>query len=130
MRATIAELQKSAKADPDTGERRVARRVLEGLFVGLFEQGRDLLQTPKAAAGALKKFELAVQVAPDRPGAFFCLAWAYAINGQKKKSLQALQNATAKGFSDRDAIMANKAFDSLRNEPQYQQIIQNLKGEH
>jgi tetratricopeptide (TPR) repeat protein len=129
LRATIADLQRSAKADPDTGERRVARRVLEGLFVGLFEQGWDLLQTPKASAGALKKFELAVQVAPDRPGAFFYLAWAYAINGQKKRSLQALQNATEKGFSDRDAITANKAFDSLRNEPQYQQIIQNLKGE-
>jgi hypothetical protein len=27
-----------------------------------------------------------------------------------------------------DQIIANKAFDSLRNEPQYQQIIQSLKS--
>jgi dienelactone hydrolase len=126
--AIIGDLRTSAKADADTGQRRIARRVLAGLFTRLFEQGRTLLETPKPSHAALKKFELAVQVAPDRPGGFFYLAWAYAVNGEKKKSLQALQEAIEKGFSDRDAIIANKAFDSLRNEPQYQRIIQSLQG--
>lgn len=130
LRASIAELQKSAKVENDTGERRVARRVSEGLFIGLFEQGINLLQAQKSYDQAARKFELAVAVAPDRPGAFFYLACAYALNGEKKKSLQALKSATEKGFSDLAAITDNRAFDSLRNEPQYVQILQSLKAGH
>jgi predicted esterase len=129
LRATIADLKNSARAKSDTGERRVARRVLEGLSVGFLEQGRDLLQTQKRPEAAAKQFELAVEVNPDRPGAFFYLAWAYALNGEQKKSLQALKNAVEKGFADVTAITDNKAFDSLRNEPQYQQLLLRLKSD-
>ena len=52
---------------------------------------------------------------------------AYAANRDKKKSLQSLNTATEKGFSDADAIMANKVFDFLRNEPEYQKIITKLR---
>jgi tetratricopeptide (TPR) repeat protein len=127
LRGTIADLRKSAKSESDTGERRVARRVLEGLSVGLLEQGRELLQTQKRPEAAAKQFELAAEVNPDRPGAFFYLAWTYALNGEKKKSLQALQHAVDKGFADVTAITDNRAFDSLRKEPQYQQLIQSMK---
>jgi predicted esterase len=130
LRAAVAELQKSAKAENDTGERRVARRVSEGLYIGLFEEGMNLLQTQKHYDQAARKFELLVQVAPDRPGAYFNLAWAYALNGEKKKSLQALTSAVEKGFSDRSAITENKAFDSLRNESQYLQVIKTLESRH
>ena len=130
LHATIAELQKAAKAESDTGERRVARRVSEGLFIGLLEEGRNLLQAQKSYDLAARKFELAVEIAPDRPGAFFYLAQAHALNGNRKKSLQALRQAIDKGFSDLAAITENKAFDPLRNEPQYQQIIQGLKSAH
>lgn len=130
LRSAIAELQKSAKAADDTGERRVARRVTEGLFVGLLEQGRDLLQVQKSYLQAARKFEVAVEVAPERPGAYFYLAQAYALSGNRKKSLLALKTAVDKGFSDLAGITGNKAFDSLRNEPQYHQIIQGLKAGH
>ena len=130
LRLTIADLKKSAKAESDSSDRRVARRVLEGLSVGLMEQGRELLQTQKKAAAAARQFELAVEVNPDRPGAFFYLAWAYALSGEKKKSLQALKTAIEKGFTDAAAINDNKAFDSLRKDPQYQQLIQSLKSAH
>lgn len=130
LRATIAELKKSAKAETDTGERRVARRVAEGLVIGLFEHGLNLLQVQKSYDQAAKKLELAVEIGSDRPGTFFYLAQAYALSGNRKKSLQALQNAIDKGFSDRAAIADNKAFDSLRHEPQYLQIIQSLKSGH
>jgi hypothetical protein len=70
---------------------------------------------------------LATEVNPDRPGAFFYLAWAYAATGDKKKSLQSLDTAIEKGFSDSAMIIANKAFDSLRNDPEYQRIMATLK---
>jgi tetratricopeptide (TPR) repeat protein len=130
LRNEITELKKSTKAEHDSGDRRVARRVIEGLSVGLMEQGRELLQTQNRPGAAAIQFELATEINSDRPGAFFYLAWANALNGEKKKALQALQQAIEKGFSDVAAITDNKAFDSLRKEPQYQQLIQSLKSGH
>jgi len=123
----LNDLRKQSKAAEDSTQRRVARRVLEGLFVGLLEQGIGLLQTEKNYSEAIKPLRLATEVNPDRPGAFFYLAWAYAANGDKKKSLQSLNTAVEKGFSDAAMITGNKAFDSLRNDPEYQQIMARLR---
>lgn len=130
LHALIDALQKTAKAETDTGERRVARRVLEGMFIGHLEQGRNLLQVQKRYDEAARKFELAGAFAPDRPGAFFYLAQACALHGNKKRALQALKTAIDKGFSDPAAITDNKAFDSLRNEAQYRQLMQSLQTAH
>jgi tetratricopeptide (TPR) repeat protein len=123
----LNDLRKQSKASEDSTQRRVARRVLDGLFVGLFEQGISLLQTEKNYAASIKPLKLATEVNPDRPGAFFYLAWAYAANRDKKKSLQYLNTAVEKGFSDTAMITGNKAFDSLRTDPEYQQIMTRLR---
>jgi tetratricopeptide (TPR) repeat protein len=122
----LSDLRKQSKAPDDSTQRRVARRVLDGLFIGLIELGRNLLQTEKNYSESIKLLKLATEVNPDRPGAFFYLAWAYAANRDKKKSLQSLNTAVEKGFSDAAMIKTNKAFDSLRNDPEYQQIMARL----
>jgi predicted esterase len=122
----LNDLRKQSKASEDSTQRRIARRVLDGLFVGLVEQGIGLLQTEKYSE-SIKPLKLASEVNPDRPGTFFYLAWAYAANRDKKKSLQSLNTAVEKGFSDTAMITANKAFDSLRNDPEYQQIMARLR---
>ena len=101
--------------------------MLDGLFIGLVEQGIGLLQTEKNYSESVKRFKLATEVNPDRPGAFFYLAWAYAASRDKKKSLQSLNTAVEKGFSDAATITTNKAFDSLRTDPEYQQIMARLR---
>ena len=123
----LSDLLKQSKAPEDSAQRRVARRVLDGLFIGLFEQGISLLQTDKNYSESIKRFKMATEVNPDRPGAYFYLAWAYAANRDKKKSLQFLSKAVEKGFSDAAMITANKAFDSIRDDPEYQQIMARLK---
>lgn len=123
----LDDLRKQSKASEDSNQRRVARRVLDGLFVGLIEQGISLLQTKKNYSESIKPLKLAIEVNPDRPGAFFYLAWAYAGNRDKKKSLQSLNTAVEKGFSDTAMIIANKAFDPFRNDPEYQQIMARLR---
>jgi len=130
LQTMFSDLQKSARATQDTSERRVARRVTEGVYIGLFEQGLNLLQTQKRYVAAANIFQLATELAPERAGAFYYLASAYALSREKKKSLQALKDAVEKGFSDLDALANNKAFDSVRNEPAYQQIIQRLSNGH
>ena len=127
LQKILTDLRKQSKASEDSTQRRVARRVLDGLFVGLIEQGISLLQTGKNYSDSIKPLKLATEVNPDRPGAFFYLAWAYAANREKKKSLQSLNTAVEKGFSDAAMITANKAFDSLRDDPEYQQIMARLR---
>jgi len=122
----LNDLRKQSKEPDDSTERRVARRVLDGLFVSLIEQGISLLQTEKKYSESITPLKLATEVNPDRPGAFFYLAWAYAGNRDKKKSLQSLSTAVEKGFSDAAMITTNKVFDSLRNDPEYQQIMARL----
>ena len=124
--AILHDLQKQSKAMEDTTQRRIARRVLDGLFIGLIEEGTSLLQTKKNYSESIKRFKLGTEINPDRPGPFFYLAWAYAADGDKKKALQLLNKAVEKGFSDAAMITANKAFDSIRNEPEYQQIMARL----
>jgi len=102
--------------------------VLEGISISLLESGRDLLQTSKRYDKAAQAFRLATEVNPDRAGGFFYLAWAYAANNEKKKALQSLKNAVEKGFNDLTAITDNRAFDSLRNDPQYIEVINTIKS--
>ncbi|HEU4836519.1 MAG TPA: hypothetical protein VFS90_18960, partial [Pyrinomonadaceae bacterium] len=90
LQKILNDLRKQSKAAEDSTQRRVARRVLDSLYVGLIEQGISLLQTEKNYSESIKRFILATEVNPDRPGPFFYLAWAYAANRDKKKSLQSL----------------------------------------
>ena len=126
LQALLSELRNHSKAPEDSTRRRVARRVLDGLFIGLIEEGISLLQTKKNYPESIKRLKLASEVNPDRSATFFYLAWAYAANGDKKKSLQFLNKAIEKGFADAAMIAANKAFDLIRNEQEYQQIIERL----
>ncbi|MDQ2856919.1 MAG: dienelactone hydrolase family protein [Acidobacteriota bacterium] len=127
LRAMILELRTAGKAANDTSERRIARRVVEGLVVQLFEEGMDELQRQKRYGSAARSFQMVSEINPDRPGAFYYMAAAYALNGEKKKALEALQSAIQKGFTDRVAVTSNTAFDSIRTEPLYLHLIQNLK---
>ena len=77
---------------------------------------------------AVRLYTLATEIDPDRPGAFYNLAWAYNAKGDKKKALKALQTAVEKGFKDHAGISANSAFDSLRNDPTYLQLIEKMRA--
>src|SRR6185295_17474559 len=130
LQAMLTKLRREAQAEQDSGTRRIARRVVSGQYIGLFERGSNALQTLKRYDEAVRFFSLATEVDPDRAGAFYYLAWAYNSKGDKKKSLKALQTAVDKGFSDVAGLENNKAFDSLRDDPQYQKIISALKLKH
>ena len=127
LQGILATLRRQAKAEEDSATRRVARRAVSGQYSGLFERGSNSLQTQKRYDEAVYYFTLATEIDPERAGAFYYLAWAYNSKGDRKKSLKALQTAVDKGFSDVAGLESNKAFDSLRDDPQYQKIIDALK---
>jgi predicted esterase len=128
LAALLQELRKSAKAEAESSERRVARRVIEGQYILFFEQGRDLVQQQKRYDEAVKKLIVATELNPDRAGVFVMLASAYALEGDKKKAMQTLKAAVDKGLSDRSAITDNHAFDTLNHEPLYLQLLEQIKA--
>ena len=128
LKTLLTELRRQSKAEDDSATRRVARRVLSGQYVGLSERGSNSLQTLKRYDEAVRLFTLASEIDPDRAGVFYNLAWAYNAKGDKKKALKALQTAVDKGFKDHAAISANSAFDSLRNDPAYLQLIEKMRA--
>ena len=128
LKTLLNELRRQSKSETDSGTRRVARRVLSGQYVGLIERGSNSLQSLKRYDEAARLFTLATEIDPDRAGAFYNLAWAYNAKGDKKKALKALQTAVDKGFKDHAGISANAAFDSLRNDPTYLQLIEKMRG--
>lgn len=130
LKGILNELRRQSKAEQDSATRRVARRVMSGQYIGLFERASNYLQNQKRYDEAVRFFTLATEVDPERAGGFYYLAWAYNANGDRKKSLKALQTAVDKGFSDAAGLESNQAFDSLRDDPQYQKIINALKVKH
>jgi predicted Zn-dependent protease len=123
----VSELRRQSAAAQDSSARRVARRVLEGAYIGLFERASNLLQVQKRFDEAVRVLNAATEINPDRAGGFYYLAWAYAAKGDRKKALQALKTAVDKGFSDRAGLNDNSAFDSLRENPEFEKITARIK---
>jgi tetratricopeptide (TPR) repeat protein len=54
---------------------------------------------------------------------FYWLSASYAGNGEKEKALAALQKSLELGYRDFAAINANPAFDSMRGEGRFQEMV-------
>lgn len=125
-RSTIRELQRDAERTEDSPDRRVARRVLQGVFIGAMEQGRALLHS-KQYSKAVQAWELAVMAHPKNAEAWYALAESRAATHDKSRALDALERAIANGFDDRDRVEHDPLFDGLRKEPKYAATISVLK---
>jgi predicted esterase len=125
LRRRVAELRKKADAAEDTGERRVARRTLRQAFAQFYEAGT--IEYAKDRQAAKEQLEIAAEIAPRDPGAFYQLAILYAQGGEKRKALDALRRAVENGLKDPALIEGNKELARLRVEAEYQKIIDGLK---
>ena len=121
-RSTIHRLQRDSEHPDDSPDRRVARRVLLGFFIGALEQGRALLGA-KQYPEATQAWELAVLVHPENAEAWYSLAESRAGAHDKRGALDALARAIANGFDDRDRIEHDPLFDALRKDPKYAAIM-------
>ncbi|PYT02694.1 MAG: hypothetical protein DMF65_05860 [Acidobacteria bacterium] len=127
FRHTVSDLLKKSEAQKDSGERRVARRVLSGVYVSLLQDASNayLLKDYKAAS---LKMETAAELRPGDPSVFVFLARTYALQGNKKNALGALKRAVEKGLDSPIALQQNKDFDALRDEPEFKKLVESLGG--
>jgi poly(3-hydroxybutyrate) depolymerase len=118
-KSLAAELRRKSDAPEDSPERRMVRRVIASCVSmtretvrGFFDQGDY-----EAAQSFL---EFAVTLKPDHKGNLFELARARALNGDKKRALDALEQAVVAGYNDASRVDAEPAFAKLRSDPRFQ----------
>src|SRR2546423_1461269 len=126
----LSELRKSAHENEDSSQRRIARRVLNQLFAQFYETGTLFLEGQRRYDQAVYNLGIAAEIAPKSQQVFYDLARAHALNGEKKKALQALRTAIELGFTDLNTITSDAALNSLRNEASYHEIVEGLKNRH
>ncbi len=121
----LSSLKKQAEAPKDSNSRRVARRVLHGLYVHAIEQSRAEVEQKDFAAAAVL-LELASAIRPDSSLVYYNLASAYARGHDKRRALGALKKAIDKGFKDGRRISEDPAFEQLRNDPALKKLLSRL----
>jgi dienelactone hydrolase len=126
LKTTVSDLTHKAEAAKDPGDQRVARRVLEAVFVQAYEEANNLY-LQKNYSAVPQKLEIAVILKPKNAYAFYELALAYARLGNKSKAINALSRAIENGFTDLAKIEQNAEFEPLRNEAGYKKLITGLK---
>jgi dienelactone hydrolase len=126
FRSLLLDLKGQSEAKSDSSRRRVARRVLNGCYIQAYEESRSLLEQKnyEASAGML---EMALSIFPDRPATLYLLSSTYAKAGDRKKALDALRKAAAHGFRDAAAVDKDESFESLRNDPRLNQILEEIR---
>jgi tetratricopeptide (TPR) repeat protein len=127
FKRVLDDLRKKSGETVDSIERRIARRTLHDVFAFYYEGASNLLQRRKDYPTAVANLEIAAQIAEKSPQVSYELATAYALNGEKKKALEALKSAVEKGFTDSAEISASPALEPLRKEAEYRKILESMK---
>lgn len=125
LRRRVAELRKKAEAAEDTGERRVARRALRQTYAQFYEAGT--IEFARDRQAGKEQLEIAAEIAPRDPSVFYQLAILYAQGGEKRRALEALKRSVENGLKDPALIEGNQDLSRLREEAEYQKIIDALK---
>lgn len=121
----VSDLLKKSTAEKDSSERRIARRTLHGVYIGLFQEASNAYQS-KDYPMALRRLEIAAQLRPKDPSVLVFLARIYSLQGNKKRALGTLKRAVEIGLSNSIQLQQHKDFDTLRNEPEFKKLVDAL----
>jgi predicted esterase len=106
-------------------ERLVLQRAFQDMVVEGMENGQQELEA-KHFDKAESCFDLMQQISDD-PWPTLLLAETRAAMGNKKQALKDLREAVRRGLKDVDALESNKRLQVLNTDPQFQELIAELK---
>lgn len=121
--------RQKAKAPVDSGERRLARRILGQIFVETYETALYVNLTQKDYKTMIANLELTRLVSPQNSNTLFQIARAYTLGNRKKDALDALEQAIKNGFTDCAQIIDNidnAEWAKLRGDKTFQKVIEPL----
>lgn len=126
LKRVVGDLRKKAAEKERTTDQLVARRVLDLLFVQVYEEARALHHAKEYEMEAAN-LEIAAFVRPDNSRILYSLAKAYSLDKEKRKAIEALKRAVERGFNDAAEIERDKEFDALRQEAEFKRIVEEMK---
>lgn len=127
MRAIIAGLREKAQAKEESAEQHVARRALGQVLAQTYEAATLNYHPSGQYELAIVNLEVAEEIVPKSWQIPYELARAYAMHGDKKKAIESLKRALAKGFPDSSTIENQTDFASLRADDGFKSIVKTLK---
>lgn len=126
FKRVLGDLRKKSREPVDSIERRIARRTLHDVFAFYHEGAENLIKRRRDYPVAISNLEIASEIVENNPQIMFELATAYALNGEKKKAMDALRRAVERGFTDIARMNSSPALESVRKESDYQKIIESI----
>jgi len=129
LKSKLADLKRKSEAKQRSTERALASRVLNSFLIATFEESRTLIQTKKYDL-AISNLGIGSQLMPDNPRLLYSLACAYALKGDKRHSIETLKRAVEKGFANLAELERNSQLDTIREEPGFRKIVEELKLKH
>ncbi len=126
----ISPLLDKVKNKKNINEHYLASRLLTQLFIHSVEEGWKYYEKGNYKM-AIVFHEISAKASEYKasrlPYIYYELARFYALNKQKKKALKMLERAVENGFDDLEAIENQDDLISIRNTPEFQKIIKELK---
>lgn len=123
----ISKLNKMAVSSRED-DRHVAKRTMAAVYASALETAQFDNEPKKEYALAITNLQLAAQVSPQNPYIYFEIAKAYALDGQRKKAISALNDAASRGFSNSGMVEREPAFAPIRGDQQFAKVIGEMKG--
>jgi tetratricopeptide (TPR) repeat protein len=123
---SIDRLRKDAERREDDPGRIAAVRVLSRFWIALNEETSIALER-REYGSATRRLEAMARIRPENPQVHYHLARAYCLSGRKKDAIASLRNAVAKGYRDTANLENNPDLESLRTNPDFRKIIEDLE---
>jgi dienelactone hydrolase len=122
----ISLLKDRSKRNKNEEKRRVAARALFAVWVQGIEMGQMQMESRHFEKAELS-FQLMSQV-NENPWPLLLLAETHASQGNKKQAVKDLREAVRRGMKDPDRLEKDDKLQSLKSDPEFQKIIEGLKG--
>ena len=118
------------KADHATNDetRLIYLRAFDELWAQGFEKGQAEFQINRHFDKAVFYFQLISSITPNEPSPFLLLAETNAMRGERKRALKDLREAVKRGLRFPESVENNANLQVLRSEPEFQQIVAELKA--
>ncbi len=126
IQQAMGRLQDQASHAKSESRRLVFKRALEDMWAEGIENGQQEL-----AARHFDKAESCFQLMSlvrDQPWPFLLLAQTHVAQGRNKDALRDLQHSVQRGLKDASVLESNPDFQTLRNEPEFQKLVAQLKS--
>jgi thiol-disulfide isomerase/thioredoxin len=88
----------------------------------LFQQGLEQLQRREYDT-SIETFKKAIEIHKERPEAYYNVACAYSLKGDKEKAIDWFAESLTHGFNDENHIEQDHDLDAIRQESRFKEVM-------